>query len=568
MNFLHYLLQVNLYLVLFYGFYRVLLAGETFHQANRAYLVAGAALSLFIPVFHSEWVRGWFVTEKVHEVVYAFYDPGLLIVRPVAARPGLTWGQVVALAYGFGALALLGRFSAQAAQLGRLLRRRSLKQADQGAFSFFNFLFISPDLRRQSAILEHERVHVRQLHSADVLLMELLAVVCWFNPVVYAYRQSLRHLHEFLADEQASRHAPSKADYALLLFSQQLGVPASAPPLTNSFFNPSQLKRRIRMLQKPRSRRVALLKYGLSAPLFGLMLLLSSAGVNRHETLREVENVLASETEVLPTVVPTSPLPKTDPAVDLSKAVLLSPALKRQMALPDSLDKIYTVVEQQAEFPGGFGGPTTYLAQNLKYPIEAQRAKIQGKVFVTFVVNQDGSISDIQVLKGIGHGCDEEAVRVVGRMPNWVPGRQSGRAVKSRFNLPIAFRLDNTRKGIQSRPKLSARSKPGLGRTYDGKPLSVQVLLNDLLAGQARMKTTGVPVTPIANPSAILLNGKILSFSPASVEEANRALRRNHAHYHVHLMARNWGSGQNSFLVIQTNQPADERVALQKMFQE
>lgn len=442
MNFLHYLLQVNLYLVLFYGFYRVLLAGETFHQANRTYLVAGAALALFIPVCHSEWVRGWFVTEKVHQVVYAFYDPSLLIVRPVAARPGLTWGQVVALAYGFGALAVLGRFSAQAFQLGRLLRRRSLKQADQGAFSFFNFLFIAPELRRQSAILEHERVHVRQLHSADVLLMELLAVVCWFNPIVYAYRQSLRHLHEFLADELASRHAPSKADYALLLFSQQLGVPASAPPLTSSFFNPSQLKRRIRMLQKPRSRRVALLKYGLSAPLFGLMLVLSSAGVHRHETLREVENVLSSQTQVLPAPVPTSPLPQTDPAVDLSKAVLLSPALKKELVSPDSTDKVYTVVEQQAEFPGGFRGLTTYLAQNLKYPTEAQRTKVQGKVFLAFVINQDGSISDIQVLKGIGYGCDEEAVRVVSRMPNWEPGKQNGKAVHSRFNIPIAFSLD------------------------------------------------------------------------------------------------------------------------------
>lgn len=443
MNFLHYLLQVNLYLVLFYGFYRVLLAGETFHQANRAYLVAGAALSLFIPVCHSEWVRGWFVTEKVHQAVFQFYDPGLLIVQPVAARPGLTWGQVVALAYGLGALAVLGRFSVQAVQLGRLLRRRSLKKEDRGAFSFFNFLFIAPDLRRQSAILEHERVHVRQLHSADVLLMELLAVVCWFNPVVYAYRRSLRHLHEFLADELASRHAPSKADYALLLFSQQFGVTSPPHPFTNSFFNSSQLKRRIQMLQKPRSRRTALLKYGLSAPLFGLMLLLSSAGINRHETLREVENVLSSTAEVLPPPPPPAPpLPQPDAAVDLSKAVVLSPALKRALAVLDSSDKVFTVVEKLPQFPGGVGALTTYLAQNLKYPDAARQAKVQGKVFVNFIINQDGSVSDINVLKGIGYGCDEEAVRVVSRMPNWEPGKQSGKAVRTRFNIPIAFSLD------------------------------------------------------------------------------------------------------------------------------
>lgn len=463
MNFLHYLLQVNLYLVLFYGFYRVLLAGETFHQANRAYLVAGAALSLFIPVCHSEWVRGWFVTEKVHQVVYAFYDPGLFIVRPVAARPGLTWGQVVALTYGLGALAMLGRFSAQAAQLGRLLRRRSLKQADQGAFSFFNFLFIAPDLRRQSAILEHERVHVRQLHSADVLLMELLAVVCWFNPVVYAYRRSLRHLHEFLADELASRHAPSKADYALLLFGQQFGVTSAAHPLTNSFFNSSQLKRRIRMLQKPRSRRTALLKYGLSAPLFGLMLLLSSAGVNRHEALREVENVLSSTAEVLPPPPPPVPSKPESVAavVDLSKAVVLSPALKREMAQKDTIrpaEPLFTQVEEQAQFPGGSEALSRFLAQNLRYPAAAQRASVQGIVLVQFIVEQDGRISSPSILKGIWFGCDQEALRVVGLMPRWEPGKQSGRTVRSQFYLPIHFVLD----GVPA-PKASVPAPPPQG---------------------------------------------------------------------------------------------------------
>lgn len=461
MNFLHYLLQVNLYLVLFYGFYRVLLAGETFHQANRAYLVAGAALALFIPVCHSEWVRGWFVTEKVHQAVYAFYDPGLLIVRPVAARPGLTWGQVVALAYGLGALVALGRFSAQAVQLGHLLRRRSLKRADRGAFSFFNFLFIAPDLRRQPAILEHERVHVRQLHSADVLLMELLAVVCWFNPVVYAYRRSLRHLHEFLADDEASRHAPSKADYALLLFGQQFGVNAPAHPFTNSFFNSSQLKRRIQMLQKPRSRRTALLKYGLSAPLFGLMLLLSSAGVNRHEALRKVENVLSSEAEVLPAVLPTSALPADDAAVDLSEALVLSPVLKRELARRDTIrpaEPLFTQVEEQAQFPGGSEALSRFLAQNLRYPAAAKRASVQGIVLVQFIVEQDGRISSPSILKGIWFGCDQEALRVVGLMPRWEPGKQSGRAVRSQFYLPIHFVLD----GVPA-PKASVPAPPTQG---------------------------------------------------------------------------------------------------------
>ena len=558
MNFLHYLLQVNLYLVLFYGFYRVLLGGETFHQANRAYLVAGAALALFIPVWHSEWVQGWFVTERVHAVVYAFYDPGLLIVRPVAARPGLTWGQVVALGYGLGALAALGRFSAQAAQLGRLLRRRSLKKDDRGAFSFFNFLFISPELKRQTAILAHERVHVRQLHSADVLLMELLAVVCWFNPVVYAYRRSLRNLHEFIADEVASRYAANKADYALLLFNQQLGVNGPLHPLTNPFFTQSGLRRRIVMLHKPRSRRAALLKYGLSAPLFGLMLVLSSAGVSRHEALRRVETVLTSEAEVLPAAPPALPLPLTDPAVDLPKVVFLSPALKREMARKDTIDPIFTIAERQPRFPGGIKALLRFFAQNIRYPQAAQNNRVEGNVFLTFIIEKNGAISNVQVLKGIGHGCDEEAIRVLHLMPPWKPARQDGNIVRSRFNLPVSFRLDThaSKQPIDKnliKEALRSKPTPRHGRTYNGQSLTVQHLLEELNTSRVRFHQETFDM-----PSAIFLNGKKYLNSPENLNQIDSELADNKRYYIFSVVTVNFGpEDERARVIIRTNQPSD-----------
>ncbi|MCY7351516.1 MAG: TonB family protein [Cytophagaceae bacterium] len=105
-------------------------------------------------------------------------------------------------------------------------------------------------------------------------------------------------------------------------------------------------------------------------------------------------------------------------------------------------EPIFTVVEQQAAFPGGQEALAKFLGKNIKYPAEAQRANVQGKVFLSFVVSPNGSISDVAVLKGLGFGCDQEAMRVVKTMPRWSPGRQSGRAVKSRFNLPITFQLE------------------------------------------------------------------------------------------------------------------------------
>jgi TonB family protein len=104
---------------------------------------------------------------------------------------------------------------------------------------------------------------------------------------------------------------------------------------------------------------------------------------------------------------------------------------------------VYAVVEEAASPAGGFKEFMTYLQTNLTYPEAARKANIQGKVFVQFVVQKDGSLSDIQVLKGIGGGCDEEAVRVIAASPKWNPGKQKGMAVKQRMSVPIAFNLGN-----------------------------------------------------------------------------------------------------------------------------
>lgn len=104
-------------------------------------------------------------------------------------------------------------------------------------------------------------------------------------------------------------------------------------------------------------------------------------------------------------------------------------------------DVIFTIVEQQAEFDGGFEAMAKFLAKNMKYPAQARRMGIEGSVFVSFVIDREGNISDPQVIKGISADCDKEAIRVVKLMPPWKPGKQNGKAVKCRFVLPIKFRL-------------------------------------------------------------------------------------------------------------------------------
>lgn len=104
-------------------------------------------------------------------------------------------------------------------------------------------------------------------------------------------------------------------------------------------------------------------------------------------------------------------------------------------------NEVFTAVEQSAQFPGGLDKITTYLSANLHYPEQARKANVQGFVYLTFVVEKDGSLSSFKVLRGIGSGCDEEAIRVMKASPKWNPGKQNGVAVRQQYTIPIKFSL-------------------------------------------------------------------------------------------------------------------------------
>lgn len=464
MNWLNYLLQVNLYLILFYGFYRILLRSETFFNLNRGYLVASAALAFFIPLMQSDWVRSWFVTEQVSQTIDVLYDPQIFYIAVKKQAHSLTLGDFMAIFYIIGILVGIARFSGNLAYLGKMMKQRTTQKDSKQAFSFFNMLFVSKELKQRSTIMKHEFVHIRQLHSADVMLFELIAIFNWFNPVVYLYKNSIKHIHEFIADEVASRNEASKADYAMLLFQEQFGV--QAIPLTNNFFNSSLLKLRIKMLQKERSTQTALMKYGLIAPLFMLMIVVSSATLASKELKQiesKIENVTDTHLEEV-TITKSAREVLAEEGIDLSKALIISPALVDEVrAYHKDTTTIFTAVEQQAEFPGGMSAFAKYLQDNLKYPEAAQKANVEGKIYIQFVINTDGSVENFEVLKSTeNESLDNEALRVLKSIPKWVAGKQSGKNVRSRFTIPINFQLAKevnskiSKKDIEASPKLPA----------------------------------------------------------------------------------------------------------------
>jgi hypothetical protein len=294
MNALMYLLQVNLYLLLFYSLYFVLLRNETFFKMNRFYLVGSALLSLAIPLMKLQWVKELFLGEQVFQVtqkisnVISYEDViserngNMLTVG--THSPSLSNLEILAIIYGFITLLFLFNFLRKLYQLKKALQSDNRSQA----FSFFNKIVVDDSLEGKDTIIDHEMVHVRQWHSLDVIFLEIFTAFNWFNPIAFLYKKAIKDIHEFIADDTAASKLEDKSAYTLLLVSNVFG--AKPQQLTNSFFNQSLLKRRIIMLHKTKSRQVAILKYGLSVPLFVSMVILSSATATAEKLTKAIES--------------------------------------------------------------------------------------------------------------------------------------------------------------------------------------------------------------------------------------------------------------------------------------
>lgn len=255
-------------------------------------------MSFIIPFIQLEWIKSLFITSKVQEFTFVYS----MIGTPTSTRlqqTQVTTGDILAVIYLIGLAVFSIRFIVQLISIQIDFNKRNTGEA----FSFFKQIKVDSNLANHDVIMKHEQVHAKQLHSADVILFELIAIMNWFNPVVYFYKKAIKNLHEFTADEVAAFYADSKNNYSMILLSNAFGV--EPHQLTNSFFNKSLLKQRIYMLNKTKSKKAAILKYGLSVPLFAGMLILSSATVK--EKVEASEQIAKLEPQNLKEVVSTIP---------------------------------------------------------------------------------------------------------------------------------------------------------------------------------------------------------------------------------------------------------------------
>jgi TonB family protein len=505
MTWWHYLLLVNIYLLVFYGFYTLLLRRETFFQLNRVYLISAALLSFFIPLMQSDWVKNLFITQQVK---YTLYSSPVMLLQFKPTNNQITFGQVWLFIYLVVISFLIARFIWQLISLNKIIN----SPEPSASYSFFRKIKLGNGHPNHEIIAAHENAHASQWHSADVLLMEAVMIINWFNPVVYFYRLGIKHIHEFIADREALESGTDKAEYALLLLSQTFNT--SSHQLVNPFFNHSLLKQRIQMLQKNKSNRVALIKYGMSAPLFALMLILSSATVNNSKTVR----IVNQKTDQILSVTTSSNENYFKQPLILPITQSVSGNLNRKDTVPSRSKKIFTSVEQVPEFPGGLNAFFEFLAKNIKYPAESRKKGIQGRVIISFVVETDGALTNFKVERGVDNEIDQEALRVLEMSPKWNPGTQNGLAVRVAYSVPISFTLND------EKPAKPAESKTGAlqentGSNYDA------ITVKGIAPADTGKKSSTFNFTGTAPKPIFILDGKeikdISSVNPNTIKSIN-----------------------------------------------
>lgn len=492
-----YFIKVNVGIAIFYAFYKLFFYKDTFFVWRRVALLSFLTISLIYPLLN---LQGWTKAQEPMQYIadtYLAYLPEVLVL-PAGAEvatatttsliPEILLGLYVAVI-----VLLVIRLFIQLAAIVKLVARSAGSQqmgisfrilpTPQGPFSFFKWIFIHPSSCSQAQleeVLTHESTHAAQWHSLDILFFELASIVFWFNPFVWLMRREVRNNLEFLADQHVLEKGFDSRTYQYHLLGLAYPHRKEVATLYNNF-NVLPLKKRIKMMNKKRTKQIGRAKYMMFVPLVALLLVISNIEAIARETktifsteqagtFRYTGRVVNGEGEaIVGARVGLSGADSEEVTTDSKGVFVINSPQKGEglwaihssygsvipiekytegmvIQLKENVkskrdSSIYDVVEAMPQFPAGFEGLMEYLRANVQYPKEAHEKQIHGRVIVTFVVDKEGNATRPQIVRGIDPLLDEEALRVVCNMPKWIPGRQNGEVVSVSYTLPITFSL-------------------------------------------------------------------------------------------------------------------------------
>lgn len=475
---INYLLEVNVGLLLFMFVYWAGLRDETEFTFKRAYLLFALISSLTFPLFHFNVPASTQAIASIGQLIPTYWLPEIVINSNGSASTakvslGLSIWTVTEWVYLIAILFLVVLFFYRIISIVKLFtnshtyrwRNYFVSETDEAkpTFSFFQLILIGQanqlDEKEKEEILIHESIHIKKWHSLDILLVNMVGIVCWFNPIIKIYKKELVQLHEFEADARSVENKDVEMYCGLLA---KVALQSADFPLANHFNNSLTLKR-INMMKTMKHKIQNWKMAALMAivPIFFFVAACQDQVTSQGES---AENSSGATAEYKKAFEEIRRLEKENP--DKTYVLLVTDASGKQsiseLENARLIAKINTVADEQGHFfaifekypvdvftiveetatpKEGLTAFYEYVKNNLRYPAEARRKGVEGKVFVQFVINIDGSLSEFKVVKGIGSGCDEEAVRIIKESPAWNPGKQRGIPVKQRYTMPFLFRL-------------------------------------------------------------------------------------------------------------------------------
>ncbi|HZW37822.1 MAG TPA: M56 family metallopeptidase [Ignavibacteriaceae bacterium] len=365
---------------------------------NRFYLLSSLVLSLILPLIKLDLFDSNINVYKVN------LNP-INITEVVNKTFPIDYNIILMYSYLSISLILLMNLAIKIFRLLYLYKRSEKKYVEGlnaaiinqniSPFSFFNMIFLPYDLliiNNLKNIITHEQIHSKYFHSIDNLFLEVVKTFYWFNPVIWFYRKELKAVNEFFADKKVLENDANINQYKEELFTLAFNLSGSV--ITNSFN--SLLKRRLTMLST--------------------------------KSLKERKYRFAFLIPIIFIAV-------------LSLNFITTGSSSMIINLNYHQDSVYTEPEVMPEYPGGQKALIDYMINNIKYPEVEKKAGIQGKVLVEFVIEKDGSITNVKIKEAVHEGLDAEALRVISGMPKWKPGTAKGEPVRTEMILPIMFAL-------------------------------------------------------------------------------------------------------------------------------
>lgn len=425
---IHTIFQILVFQILFLAVYDLFLKKETFFNLNRIYLLLTPILGCILP-----FVSIGFLQQNIPQE-FTFQLPAVLIgdntSQTVSDGTSLWFSSLWSfwlIGSLFSALFFFWKFykiirlkSFGTPENSKNLKLIILPKTDT-AFSFFNTIFLGETISEENKanIIAHEKVHIEQKHSLDLLFFEILRIVFWFNPIVYLFQNRMATLHEFIADEKVAGEKDKRQYYQNLLSEVFQTEKIS---FINTFFNQSLIKKRIIMLQKSKSRKIAQLKYLLLFPaIFGMLFYTACSDNPKAE---ETQTVQQSDAEEIPK---TNGHEETDIPFGAIEKVPVFPGCTG--ADNETLKKCFS------ENISGFVGKNfnTGLANDLKL------SGMQ-RIIVRFKIDKTGKIVDVQA-RAPKPELEAEAIRVIEKLPQMEAGEQEGEKVAVLYSLPIVFEV-------------------------------------------------------------------------------------------------------------------------------